>query len=128
MKKALLLVALFLASLGSPVLSLAQADESSGMSVLHTTVNPANNNTYHLLTASSWRMQLRMPARWAVSSSRLTTKQKTRGCLTPLRAGTTSLGIFGSGSRMQTRKANTDGTMERRFYTENGAQHNPRRR
>ena len=54
MKKALLLVALFLASLGSPVLSLAQADESSGMSVLHTTVNPANNNTYHLLTASSW--------------------------------------------------------------------------
>ena len=36
------------------MLSLAQADESSGMSILHTTVNPANNNTYHLLTASSW--------------------------------------------------------------------------
>ena len=56
MKKALLLVSLFLISLGSPMLMSVGADThgEEGMSVLHTAVNPVNNNTYHLLTASSW--------------------------------------------------------------------------
>jgi hypothetical protein len=54
MKKALLLVALFLLSLCSPLLSTATGESVEEMSVLHTAVNPTNNNTYHLLVASSW--------------------------------------------------------------------------
>ena len=56
MKHALFLIGLFLASLASPLVLSASADdhEGEGMGVLHTAVNPANNNTYHLLTASSW--------------------------------------------------------------------------
>ena len=56
MKKALLLTFLFLVSLCSPMMTTthAQMPEDGEMSVLHTAVNPANNNTYHLLTASSW--------------------------------------------------------------------------
>ena len=56
MKKAVFLVALFLVSLSTPLFTTvgAQSPEDEGMSVLHTAVNPTNNNTYHLLTASSW--------------------------------------------------------------------------
>ena len=56
MKQALLLVGLFLISLASPMALTASADghEDDEMGVIHTAVNPANNNTYHLLTASSW--------------------------------------------------------------------------
>lgn len=56
MKKALLLVGLFLISLASPLALSASADAHEGdeMGILHSAVNPANNNTYHLLTASSW--------------------------------------------------------------------------
>jgi hypothetical protein len=54
MKKALMLLSLFLLSLAAPLISPAQAESSESMAVLHTAVNPANNNTYHLLTASSW--------------------------------------------------------------------------
>ena len=54
MKHALLLVGLFLLSLASPLLSGAQAEDSDDMEVLYTAVNPNNNNTYHLLSASSW--------------------------------------------------------------------------
>lgn len=55
MKKALMLLSLFLLSLAAPLISPAQAESSESMEVLHTAVNPANNNTYHLLTASSWK-------------------------------------------------------------------------
>lgn len=56
MKKAMLLVGLFLISLVSPLTLSTSADGHDGeeMGILHTAVNPANNNTYHLLTASSW--------------------------------------------------------------------------
>ena len=56
MKKAVLLVGLFLISLASPLTLTTSADGhgGEGMGILHTAVNPANNNTYHLLTASSW--------------------------------------------------------------------------
>lgn len=56
MKKAVFLVALFLVSLSTPLVTSAgaQSPDDEGMGVLHTAVNPANNNTYHLLTASSW--------------------------------------------------------------------------
>ena len=56
MKNAVFLVGLFVLSLASPLISTASADahDDDGMGVLHTAVNPANNNTYHLLTASSW--------------------------------------------------------------------------
>ena len=55
MKKALVLLSLFLMSLASPLL-LATAAEETGqeLTVLHTAINPSNNNTYHLLSASSW--------------------------------------------------------------------------
>ena len=56
MKNALFLIGLFLAGLASPLVLSASADnhEAEGMGILHTAVNPTNNNTYHLLTASSW--------------------------------------------------------------------------
>ena len=54
MNKALLLVAMFLASLSSPLLVPALGESPEEMGVLHTAVNPSNNNTYHLLTSSSW--------------------------------------------------------------------------
>ena len=54
MNRAIFLVSIFLLSLSAPVFSTVQADEADEMGVLHTAVNPANNNTYHLLSASSW--------------------------------------------------------------------------
>ena len=56
MKKALFLVGLFLISLASPLALTASADGHGDdeMGILYTAVNPSNNNTYHLLTASSW--------------------------------------------------------------------------
>ena len=55
MNKAVFLVVLFLASVASPLMNYGSAQSpDDGMSVLHTAVNPSNNNTYHLLTASSW--------------------------------------------------------------------------
>ena len=55
MNKAVMLVFLFLASLASPVMVNGSAQSPDDeMHVLHTAINPANNNTYHLLTASSW--------------------------------------------------------------------------
>lgn len=56
MKKAMLLVSLFLLSLTSPLLgaSSGQSTNAGEMEVLHTAVNPANNHTYHLLSASDW--------------------------------------------------------------------------
>ncbi len=54
MKKALPLLSLFLLSLAAPLVSPVQAESGESMDVLHTAVNPSNNNTYHLLTASSW--------------------------------------------------------------------------
>ena len=57
MKNALWLVGLFLLSLASPLAPPVAAEDPAdeeGMTVLHTAINPANNNTYHLLTASSW--------------------------------------------------------------------------
>ena len=54
MKKALCLLSLFLISLAAPLMAPVQAESSETMDILHTAVNPANNNTYHLLTASSW--------------------------------------------------------------------------
>ena len=56
MKKAMLLVSLFLLSLASPLLgaSSGQSTNAGEMEVLHTAVNPANNHTYHLLSASDW--------------------------------------------------------------------------
>ena len=54
MKKSLCIVAIFLLSLATPILGSAQSEPTDGIEVLHTAVNPANNNTYHLLSASSW--------------------------------------------------------------------------
>ena len=54
MKKSLALVALFLFSLVTPMVGTSQSETPGSMEVLHTVVNPANNNTYHLLSAASW--------------------------------------------------------------------------
>ena len=54
MNRAIFLVSIFLLSLSAPLFSTVQADETDEMGVLHTAVNPTNNNTYHLLSASSW--------------------------------------------------------------------------
>ena len=54
MKKSLCIVLIFLLSLATPFFGATQSQASEGMEVLHTAVNPANNNTYHLLSAASW--------------------------------------------------------------------------
>ena len=53
-RKAILLTALFLMVSASPFVSPSSADEIEEIEVLQTTVNPGNNHTYHLLSASSW--------------------------------------------------------------------------
>ena len=54
MNRAVLLVSIFLISLSAPMFSTVHADEPDDMGVLYTAINPSNNNTYHLLSASSW--------------------------------------------------------------------------
>ena len=53
--KSVLLVSIFLISLSAPLLSTnVEAQDVSEIEVLHTAVNPYNNNTYHLLSEASW--------------------------------------------------------------------------
>lgn len=52
--KALLIIAVFLFSLMSPITSNVSAQDGDEITILHTAVNPSNNNTYHLLSAASW--------------------------------------------------------------------------
>ena len=52
--KACFIIGLFLISLLSPITSNVSAEESGEITILHTAVNPENNNTYHLLSAASW--------------------------------------------------------------------------
>ncbi len=50
---ALILVVLILSSL-SPLLAQSSAENSTGIEILHTAINPSNNNTYYLLSEGSW--------------------------------------------------------------------------
>ena len=52
--KACLIIGLFLISLLTPLSSNVSAEESDEITILHTAINPENNNTYHLLSAASW--------------------------------------------------------------------------
>lgn len=52
--RTLSVLTLFLLSAMSPMLGSANAQSSTEMEVLDTAVNPLNNHTYHLLSASSW--------------------------------------------------------------------------
>ncbi len=52
--KAFALVTLFLVSLLTPIISNSSAEDLDEITILHTAVNPENNNTYHLLSAASW--------------------------------------------------------------------------
>ena len=53
--KSLILVSIFLISLSAPLLSTnVEAEDVSDIEVLHTAINPHNNNTYHLLSDASW--------------------------------------------------------------------------
>ena len=52
--RVLFVLSIFLASLLSPALMTGSAENSTGIHILHTAVNPSNNHTYHLLSASSW--------------------------------------------------------------------------
>ncbi len=38
----------------SPLLAQSSAENSTGIEILHTAINPANNNTYYLLSEASW--------------------------------------------------------------------------
>ena len=48
-----ILLIFFLSSL-SPLITAVDAENTTGIEILETAVNPANNHTYHLLSASSW--------------------------------------------------------------------------
>ena len=50
---ALILMVLILSSL-SPLLAQSSAENSTGIEILHTAINPSNNNTYYLLSEGSW--------------------------------------------------------------------------
>ena len=52
--RVLFVLSVFLASLLSPALLSVHGENSTGIEILHTSVNPSNNHTYHLLSASSW--------------------------------------------------------------------------
>ena len=49
-----MIIGLFLFSLITPIASNASAEDPFEITILHTAVNPTNNNTYHLLSAASW--------------------------------------------------------------------------
>ena len=53
-RKALSLAILFLMVSLSPFVQTSAANEIEDIEVLQTVVNPSNNHTYHLLSASSW--------------------------------------------------------------------------
>ncbi len=53
-RKATLLTALMILVVASPMATPVSADEIEEIEVLQTVVNPSNNHTYHLLSASSW--------------------------------------------------------------------------
>ncbi|MDA0648286.1 MAG: lectin-like protein [archaeon] len=50
---ATILVILLFSSL-SPLLAQSSAENSTGIELLHTAINPSNNNTYYLLSEGSW--------------------------------------------------------------------------
>ena len=52
--KALPVVILFLLVSASPFLTQTSAESVSEIEIIQTAVNPSNNHTYHLLSASSW--------------------------------------------------------------------------
>ena len=52
--KALPIVILFLLVSASPFLTQTSAESVSEIEIIQTAVNPSNNHTYHLLSASSW--------------------------------------------------------------------------
>jgi len=51
--KAVFIFSLFIISLMTPLANVG-AQNTDGITIIHTEINPANNNTYHLLSASSW--------------------------------------------------------------------------
>ena len=53
-QKAILLTALMLLVSATPFVTTSSANEVQDIEVLDTVINPANNHTYHLLSASSW--------------------------------------------------------------------------
>ena len=52
--QAVLVLSLFFLSSVSPLLVSVEAENSTGIEILDTAVNPENNHTYHLLSASTW--------------------------------------------------------------------------
>ena len=52
--KVVIVLSLFFLSSLSPLFATAEAENSTGIEILDTAVNPQNNHTYHLLSASSW--------------------------------------------------------------------------
>ena len=50
---AMILVILLFSSI-SPLLAQSSAENSTGIEILHTAINPSNNNTYYLLSEASW--------------------------------------------------------------------------
>ncbi|MBT4981793.1 MAG: hypothetical protein HOM85_01860, partial [Euryarchaeota archaeon] len=53
-RKVLIITALMLLVTASPIATPASAGDLEDIEVIQTVVNPANNHTYHLLSASSW--------------------------------------------------------------------------
>ena len=52
--QAVIVLSLFFLSSVSPLFASVEAENSTGIEILETAVNPENNHTYHLLSASSW--------------------------------------------------------------------------
>ena len=53
-RKAFILISMMLLVIASPIVTPSSAEDLDEIEVLQTAVNPANNHTYHLLSASSW--------------------------------------------------------------------------
>ena len=49
-----MILAILLFSSISPLLAQSSAENSTGIEILHTAINPSNNNTYYLLSEASW--------------------------------------------------------------------------
>ena len=104
----------------SPALMTGSAENSTGIHILHTAVNPSNNHTYHLLSASSWEDAAEAANGLDDSSRQLTMQPKTNGCLIPLRILKISLDICGLDCPILKRMVSINGMMEHHFITTHG--------
>ena len=125
MKKSLCIVFIFLLSLATPMLASVQSQTTDGIEVLHTAVNPANNNTYHLLSAASWEDSASFARSLDGFLTTVDDDSEIPGSSTLLHHGIINLVIFGLVSQTLQERVIIGGMTEHHSSIATGVMHNP---